>query len=206
GVVDDVRHIALTRDAVPEMYHPIAQAAVASFTFALRTDGDPAAMTPAARAIVHAVDPNLPMYEIQTMDERIASSFAQTRSTMLLLVVTSALAAALAAVAIYGAIWYSVVQRRQEIGIRVALGAARARLLRGVISDALLMAAIGGVLGAAGAMAGGSLLRSFLFDTRTTDPVTYTIVVAAVLAIAIAASLVPAVRATRVDPIAALRN
>ena len=206
GVVGDVRHIALTRDAVPEMYRPIAQTATPSFTIALRTSGDPAAMTPAARAAVRAADPNLPMYEIQTMDERIATSFAQTRSTMLMLVVTSVLAGALAAVAIYGAIWYSVVQRTQEIGIRVALGATRGLVFRGVISSAVLMAGIGSILGAAGAMAGGSLLQSFLFDTRTTDPQTYIIVVSGVLAVAIAASFVPAVRATRVDPIAALRN
>jgi putative ABC transport system permease protein len=206
GVVGDVRHISLTRNAVPEMYRPIAQTATPNITVALRTTGDPAALTPAARATVRAADTNLPMYEILTMEERIATSFAQTRATMLLLVVTSALAAALAAVAIYGAIWYSVVQRTQEIGIRVALGATRGLVFRGVIASALLMAGIGGVLGAAGAMAGGSLLRTFLFDTRTTDPLIYVFVVAGVLAVAMAASLVPAVRATRVDPITALRN
>jgi len=206
GVVGDVRHIALSRDAVPEMYHPIAQTAVPNVTIALRTSGDPAAMAPAARATVRSADPGLPLYEVQTMDEKIAASFAQTRATMLLLLVTSALAAALAGVAIYGAIWYSVVQRTQEIGIRAALGASRALLFRQVIAGAMALAGVGGVLGAAGAMAGGSLLKGFLFDTRTTDPQTYAVVLTGVLALAFAASIVPAVRATRVDPITALRN
>ena len=132
----------------------------------VRTTGDPASAMPAARAAMRALDANLPIYEIRTMEERIAESFAQTRATMLLLLVTAALAAALAAVAIYGAIWYSVVQRTQEIGIRVALGASRASVFRGVISSALLLAATGSVLGAAGAVAGGSLLRAFCSRRR----------------------------------------
>ena len=206
GVAGDVRHIALSRDAVPEMYRAIAQTAVPNFTIALRTAGDPAAMMPAARTTVRATDPNLPLYDVQTMEARVAETLAQTRAAMLLLLVTSALAAALAGVAIYGAIWYSVVQRSQEIGIRVALGATRASLFRQVIAGAMSLAAIGGVAGAVAAMAGGSLLRGFLFDTRTTDPLTYAAVLAGVLALAFAASVVPAVRATRVDPITALRN
>ena len=206
GVVGDVRHIALNRDPVPEMYHPIAQTAVPAFTVVVRTAGDPAAAMPAARGAVRALDANLPIYEIRTMEERIAESFAQTRATMLLLLVTAALAAALAGVAVYGAIWYSVVQRTPEIGIRVALGASRASVFRGVISSALLLAAIGGALGAAGAMAGGSVLRSFLFETRTTDPLTYAAVFAGVLVMTVAASVVPAVRAMRVDPLVALRT
>ena len=206
GVVDDVRHIALTRDAVAEMYHPIAQTAVPNFTVAIRTAGDPASVLPAARGVVRAIDSTLPVYEIRTMEERIAASFSQTRATMLLLLVTAALAAALAAVAIYGAIWYSVVQRTQEIGIRVALGATRASLFRGVMRSALLLAAAGAALGAAGAMAGGSLLRSFLFETQTTDPGTYAAVFGGVLLMTVAASVVPAIRAMRVDPLDALRT
>ena len=191
GVADDVRHIALTRDAVAEMYHPIAQTAVPNFTVAIRTAGDPAFVVPAARAVVRAIDSTLPLYDVRTMEERIADSFSQTRATMLLLLVTSALAAALAAVAIW---------------IRVALGASRASLFRGVISSALTLAAAGAALGAAGAMAGGSLLRSFLFETQTTDPGTYAAVFGGVLAMTAAASVVPAIRAMRVDPLTALRT
>jgi putative ABC transport system permease protein len=206
GVVDDVRHIALSRDAVAEMYHPIAQTAVPNLTIAIRATGEPAAMLPAARAALLAVDPSLPLYDIRTMDERIAQSFAQTRATMLLLLVTSALAAALAGLAIYGALWYTVVQRTQEIGIRAALGASRALVFRDVISGAMALAFIGGLLGAAGAIVGSSLLKSFLFDTRPTDPRTHAAVILGVLALSLAASIVPAYRATKVDPLTALRQ
>jgi len=206
GVVDDVRHIALSRDPVAEMYHPIAQTAMPTFTIVVRTAGDPASMMPAARATVRAADPNLPIYEILTMDDRIAASFSQTRVTMLLLLVTSALAAALAGVAIYGSIWYSVVQRTTEIGIRMALGAPRAAVFRSVVAGAVTLSAAGATLGALIAMAAGSLLKTLLFDTRPTDPLTYAAVIGGVLALSAGASIVPAVRAMRVDPMTALRN
>ena len=205
GVVDDVRHISLSRDPVPEMYHPIAQTAVPTFTVVVRTAGEPAAMASTARAAVQAADANLPIYDIRTMDDRIASSFAQTRGTMLLLLVTAILAAALSGVAIYGSIWYAVVQRTPEIGIRMALGAPRAAVFRRVVARALALAAAGAALGAVTTMAAGSLLTALLFDTRTTDPLTYAVVIGGVLALAVAASFVPALRAMRVDPIIALR-
>jgi len=206
GVVDDVRHLSLDRDPVPEMYHPVAQTAYPTLTAIVRTTGDPASLAPVAREAMQAVDPNLPFYEVLTMDQRIASSFAQTRATMLVLLVTAALAAALAAVAIYGSIWYAVVQRTREIGIRMALGASRSTIFRGIVGGALGLAAAGAALGAVLAMTGGSLLRTMLFDTRTTDAGTYVVVTAGVLAVAVAASLVPARRATRVDPMTALRQ
>ena len=206
GVVDDVRHISLSRDAVPEMYHPIAQTAVPMFAVVVRTAGEPAAMTPAVRAAVQAVDANLPIYDVRTMDDRIASSFAQTRATMLLLMVTAALAAALAGVAIYSAIWYSVVQRTPEIGIRMALGASRGSVFRRVVAGAVVLAAVGATLGAVTSIAAGSLVRDLLFDTRTTDPFTHAAVISGVIALAIAASIAPALRAMRVDPMIALRN
>jgi putative ABC transport system permease protein len=205
GVVDDVRHLGLDRDPVAEMYHPIAQTAVANMTVVLRTAGEPAAIAPAARSVLQAADTDLPMYEIRTMDERIAASFAQTRATMLLLLATAALAAALAGVAIYGAIWYSVLQRTQEIGIRVALGATRASIFRRIVGSALALTASATAIGIAIAMASGSLLRALLFDTQPTDPATFAAVGITVLALASAASAVPALRATRVNPITALR-
>jgi len=171
----------------------------------LRTAGEPAAIAPAARSVLQAADTDLPMYEIRTMDERIAASFAQTRATMLLLLATAALAAALAGVAIYGAIWYSVLQRTQEIGIRVALGATRASIFRRIVGSALALTASATAIGIAIAMASGSLLRALLFDTQPTDPATFAAVGITVLALASAASAVPALRATRVNPITALR-
>ncbi|HJZ71167.1 MAG TPA: ABC transporter permease [Vicinamibacterales bacterium] len=206
GIVDDVRHLGLDRDPVAEMYHPIAQTAVSGFTVVARTTADPASFTGSARNALQALDPNLPMYEIRTMDERISASFAQTRATMLLLVVTAALAAMLAGVAIYGAIWYAVLQRTQEIGIRMALGASRASIFRGVVGGAVALTACGAAVGIVLAAAGGSLLRALLFDTQTTDPLTFAAVIVGVLALAACASVVPAFRAMRVDPMTAVRS
>jgi len=205
GVVDDVRHLGLDRDPVAEMYHPIAQTAIPNITVVLRTAAEPSAIAPAARGVLQAADADLPMYEVRTMEERIAASFAQTRATMLLLLATAALAAALAGVAIYGAIWYSVLQRTQEIGIRVALGASRGSIFRRVVGSAVALTASATAIGIAIAMASGSLLRAMLFDTQPTDPATFVAVGVAVLALASAASAVPALRATRVNPITALR-
>jgi predicted permease len=205
GVVDDVRHLGLDRDPVAEMYHPVAQTAVPNITVVLRTAAEPSAIAPAARNVLQAADADLPMYEVRTMDERIAASFAQTRATMLLLLATAALAAALAGVAIYGAIWYSVLQRTQEIGIRVALGATRASIFRRIVGSALALTASATAIGIAIAMASGWLLRAMLFETQPTDPATFVAVGVAVLALASAASAVPALRATRVNPITALR-
>jgi len=200
-----VRHISLSRRAVPEMYHPYFQAPVPAFAMVVRTGGDPSSLIPSVRAHLLALDPNLPMYDVRTMEERVADSFEQTRATMLLLAATAALAVALAAVAIYGSIWYSVTQRMPEIGIRMALGASRAAVFRRVVAGAVTLAAAGAAIGAVAAMAAGSLLRTLLFDTRTTDPLTYAAVIGGVLALAIGASIVPALRAMRVDPITALR-
>ena len=206
GVVDDVRHISLSRGPVPEMYHPYAQAAVSTFGVVIKTAGEPASAAPLARAAVLAIDPNLPIYDIQTMDDRIAASFAQTRGTMLLLLVTASLAAALAAVAIYGSIWYSVTQRIPEIGIRLALGASRLSVCRFVVGGAVSLTLAGALLGTLASMAAGPLIRGLLFDTRTTDPLTYGMVIAAVIALTLVASVAPARRAMRVDPMIALRD
>jgi putative ABC transport system permease protein len=206
GVVEDVRHISLTRDPVPEMYRPIAQTATPVFTLAIRTGGDPAAFTPSARATVQAIDPNLPIYDVRTMEDRIAGSFAQTRGTMLLLLVTAALAAALSGVAIYGSIWYSVSQRIPEIGVRLALGASRGSVFAGVLRRAVALTGIGALIGIGGTLAGGRLIAGLLFDTQAGDPATLASVVAATMALAVVAGMVPARRAMSVDPMTALRN
>ena len=206
GVVEDVRHVSLSRDPVTEMYRPIAQTAMSNITLVVRTVREPAPLAPAARAAVQALDPNLPIYDVRTMEDRIAGSFAQTRGTMLLLLVTAGLAAALSGVAIYGSIWYSVSQRIPEIGVRLALGASRASVFVDVLRRAAWLTGIGAVIGVAGALAGGRVIARLLFDTRAADPATLGAVVAATMALALAAGLVPARRAMRVDPMIALRN
>ena len=206
GVVDDVRHVSLSRDPVAEMYRPIAQTAAPIFTLVVRTGREPAPFVPAARAAVQAVDPSLPIYDVRTMEDRIAGSFAQTRGTLLLLLVTAALAAALSGVAIYGSIWYSVSQRIPEIGVRLALGASRASVFVDVLQRAAWLSGIGAVIGVAGSLAGGRFIAGLLFDTRAGDPATLAVVVAATMTLALAAGIVPARRAMSVDPMIALRN
>ncbi len=206
GVVGDVRHISLTREFVPEMYRPYAQAAVPAFTVVVRANGDPTSLTPAARDVVRALDPSMPLFDVRSMSDRIAGSFAQTRGTMLLLLVVSVLAAALAAVAIYGSIWYAVSQQIPEIGIRLALGATRGSVCATVIGRALTVTGLGAIVGSFLAAALGPVLKGLLFDTPTTDPVTYAVVIAVVLGITALAGAVPARRAMTVDPMTALRS
>jgi putative ABC transport system permease protein len=206
GIVEDVRHVSLSRDAVTEMYRPIAQTAMPNFTLVVRADREPASLAPAARATVHAIDPNLPIYDVRTMEDRIAGSFAQARGTMLLLLVTAVLAAALSGIAIYGSIWFAVSQRIPEIGVRLALGASPASVFADVLKRAVSLTAIGAAIGVAGALAGGRLIAGQLFDTRPTDPATLAAVVASTMVLAIVAGVVPARRAMSVDPMTALRN
>ena len=206
GVVDDVRHVSLSRDPVTEMYRPVAQTAMSNVTLVARTKGDPAAFAPSARAIVQAIDPDLPIYDVRTMEDRIAGSFAQARGTMLLLLVTAGLAAALSGVAIYGSVWYAVSQRIPEIGVRLALGASRGSVFADVLRRAVTLTGIGALIGVCGGLAGSRLIAGLLFDTRATDPVTLAAVVVATMSVAVAAGIVPARRAMSVDPMIALRD
>jgi putative ABC transport system permease protein len=206
GIAGDVRHTGLGRPPVPEMYRPYAQTPTFDFSVIVRTAGDPAAVAPLARGGVRQIDAMLPVYDVRTMDERIAGSFADMRATALLLLVTAALAAALASISIYGSIWYVVSERIPEIGIRLALGATPASVCRHVLSRALSLTMAGAAIGTAATLASGPMLRGLLFDTRTTDPGTYAVVVCGLIALSVAASLAPARRAMRVDPMTALRN
>jgi len=206
GVVENVRHISLDRDPVPEMYHPYAQAPVATFTVVARTTGDPAEGIRPAREALHAADPTLPMYDVRTMEDRIAGTFAQTRATMLLLTVTAALAAVLAGVAVYGSVWYAVSQQTAEIGIRLALGATRASVCRRILMDALALAGAGASIGWLGIVAVRPLVATFLFQTPTTDIGTFVAVAATLAALTAIACAFPAWKAMHVDPIVALRH
>jgi len=206
GVVENVRHVSLSQEPVPEMYYPYPKAPVGTFTAVVRTAGEPASTAPAVLATLKRLDPRLPVYDVRAMSERIAASVAQTRATMILLLVTAGLASALAAIAIYGSIWYSVSQRLPEIGIRLALGASPRAIWAAVVGRAMLLTAAGTAVGIAAAVTARPLFAALLFQTPATNAATYGSVVAILLALAIVASSGPARRATRVDPMMALRH
>jgi ABC-type antimicrobial peptide transport system permease subunit len=166
-------------------------------TLAVRTPGEPMAAAPAMRDAVWAVDRSLPVYNIATMGDRRTASLAASRFSTLLLTTFGAIALVLAAIGVYGVISYGVTQRAQEIGIRVALGAGRARVLRLVVGHAALLTGIGLGLGLAGAMLLSRLMGGLLFEVSPTDPPTLGAGVLVLSAVALVAALVPAERAAR---------
>jgi len=171
----------------------------------VRTDGDTAALVPLVRAQVLSLDPNLPVYSVQSMPERLAESIAPARFLSLLVGSFALLALLLAAAGLYGVISYSVSQRTHELGIRMALGANRAGILSMVVREGVRMAALGLALGLAGSVVCARLISGQLFGVRATDPATFAGVTLLLTAVALAACYVPARRATRVDPLVALR-
>jgi putative ABC transport system permease protein len=154
---------------------------------------------------VHDLDANIPVSEIRPMEEVIAVSTAQRRLTMLLLIVFAGIALVLAAVGIYGVISYAVTQRTQEIGIRMALGAPRARVMRMVLGQAMTLTIVGIAAGSAGAWTLTRLMQKLLFGVKPSDPATFVAVSVLLAAVAAAAAAIPGLRATRVDPVIALR-
>ena len=207
GVVGHVKNDSLDQQGREQTYYPIAQAPfpVRSMYLAVRATGDPAALTSGVRGAVAGLDSTLPLYEVKTMDEWLQQSVAQRRFNMLLLVIFSALALLLASIGTYGVISYSVNQRTREIGIRMALGASRADVLRMIVGGGMRLTAIGIAIGAVLALLAARFLSTLLFGVHSTDPATF-VGVAAILAVsAFAAAYLPARRATRVNPVVALR-
>ena len=172
----------------------------------VRTAVPPLSMVGAVRGEISAVDPDQPVTDIQTADELVDTSLAQPRFTMLLLGAFSAAALALAIIGVYGVLAYSVAQRRHELGIRVALGAERADILRLVVRQGLRLAIAGIVLGLLAALLLTRLMSSLLYKVGTRDLATFSVVPAAFLCIALLASYLPALRAMRTDPMEALRG
>jgi putative ABC transport system permease protein len=205
GVLGDVRNINLAADTQPEIYLPYAQLPTSSMHLVVRTAGDPHAFVNAVRAKVFEADRDQPVTAIRTMDEVLESGAAQPRFTTSLLGGLSLTALILAIVGIYGAISYSVAERTQEMGIRMALGAARLDILRLVLRQGILLAGAGIAIGLGAALALTRLLGSLLYHVSVTDPVTFGACALLFTAVAILASYIPARRATRVDPVIALR-
>jgi len=205
GVLGDAKNEGLATAVQGEVYLPYPQFTSPLLYLSVRTALDPHRLAAALRAQIGAADPDQPLTEIETMEERIDLVSASPRFTMLLIGIFSGTAFVLAVVGIYGVIAYSVAQRTQELGIRIALGADRRDILRLVIVNGLGLAAIGIVIGLGGAIALTRLMSAMLYETSATDPLTFGAAVALFTLVAILASYVPARRATRIDPLEALR-
>jgi len=212
GVVGDVRHRGLDAEPRPEIYLPFAQFPAGTGTpqrtlrIVLRSAGDPVLLTGALRAAVAELDPDLPVAEIQTMEEAMGAWAAERRLTMMLVGGFALLALALGAVGVYGVMAHLVVQRTREIGIRIALGALPREILRLVLSQGAWLAGLGIAAGLAGALGATRLLASLLFGVEPTDLATFAATAAALGIVAGVASLLPALRAVRTDPMDALRS
>ena len=206
GVVGSTRLEGVGLESYPQAFTPLAQTPVPYVYVVARTTGDPLALTGALRREVVALDPSLPISSIQSMDQRAASSVAQFRLNSIIVTLFAGVALVLASIGIYAVISYAVAQRTREIGIRMALGAASADVLRLVVRDGMTPAVIGVTLGAMGAFGITRLMRSLLYGVSATDPVVFGLVATALVLVALGACWVPARRAARVDPNVALRN
>jgi putative ABC transport system permease protein len=190
------------------MYRPLAQYPFPqpTLTWVLRTAGDPRSAIGHARAAIAAVDPSLGVSDVATMEQVMSDSTSDRRLNMLLFALLGGLALALAAVGVYGVVAYSVTQRTHEIGVRMAIGARPADVVRMVLAEGGRLAMAGVAAGSVAAIVGARLIRGLLFEVSATDPLTYAAVALGLLAVALLASYIPARRATRVDPMIALRG
>jgi len=205
GVVGDVRYGQMDEPPQPDVYIPHLQSSRSSLVLFVRTAGNPAALTQAVEREVHALDKNLPVYDVKTMNERIRDATSRARFSAVLLAVFAAIALVLAAVGIYGVMSYLVTQRTREIGIRIALGAGSADVLSLVVRRGATLALAGIAIGVAGALASTRVLATLLYEVKPGDPSTYIMIAAVLAAVALLASYIPARRASSVDPSSALR-
>jgi len=206
GVVGNVKHLALKNDDSPEMYLPHTQIPFGIMSIVIRTSvSNPGAITASLRKELSALDETIPLTSVRVFEEYISRSLARPRFNALLLSIFAGTALLLTAIGIYGVMAYSVAQRTSEIGIRIALGAGKGSIFRLVVGQAMTLVGISLVVGVAGAFAATRLLNSLLFGVGASDPVTFVAIVLLVSAVAFIAAWLPARRATRVDPIVALR-
>ena len=205
GVVGDVREFGLAEPAIPEAYYPESQSTSSRLVLAVRTANDPQSQVPAIRHALHDLDKDLPWSSVQTMAEMVSESSHEKRYVALLLALFAGMALLLASVGIYGVVSYSVSQRSREIGIRMAFGAEARNVLGMVMKEVLRLVTVGVAAGLLGAWALSRYLTSILYAVRATDLETYALSAVFMAAVALAACLVPAHRATKVDPLVALR-
>jgi putative ABC transport system permease protein len=203
GIVGDIRHRAMESDPLPAMYLPTIQ--TPWMNLVIRTNGDPGSLAPAVRREVQTIDPDQPVAAVRTMDQWMDVSVADSRYRTLLLGLLALVALLLAATGIYGVMAYSVTQRTHEIGVRMALGAKRFDVLRLVVRQGMILVVLGVALGVAGAFVLTRVLATLLFGVTAKDPLTFVAVAALLTLVALVACYIPARRATKVDPLVALR-
>jgi putative ABC transport system permease protein len=206
GVVSQIRHDGLDSAPRPEVFLPLKQVPYASLTYVLKGAGDPAALIEGARRAVWSVDPLQTFYETGQTERMIALSLTRQRFSMTLLSVLAAVALVLSAIGIYGVISFATAQRTREIGVRMALGASRPEIQRMILREGGVVVAAGLVAGLLGSLAATQYLQQLLFQVRAIDPLTLGVVCCVLGSVALMACYVPARRATRVDPVVALRS
>jgi len=205
GIVGDIKDEGLSEPNPPQIYMPLRQWPVSFVTILMKTSVPPTALTEGARAQVAAIDPNLPLSNVGTLEAIVAKSISQQRFYMTLLSLFAAVALVLAAIGIFGVLSYAVSQRTREIGIRMALGAQERTVITLVVRQAMLLVGTGVLAGTVLALYLSQTMSKMLFSVRPTDPTTFVSVAAVLAGVALFASYLPARRATRVDPIVALR-
>jgi putative ABC transport system permease protein len=206
GIVKDIKHNDLNRPVRPEMYFPYAQSAQSYMTLVIRTSGsEPTLWSVGLRTQVQAVDPDQAVGRIRTMDQVVSESIDQQRFNMLLLLSFAAVALGLSGIGIYGVMAYSVTQRTHEIGIRMALGATQGKILQLVVSQGMRLSILGVVIGLGVAVAMTRILTSLLFGVSVLEPITFVSVSLLILAVALTACYLPARKATKVNPMVALK-
>ncbi|MEW6208860.1 MAG: FtsX-like permease family protein, partial [Acidobacteriota bacterium] len=205
GVVGDVKHKSLQADSGAEMYLPYSQTPWWFMSLAIRTRSNSSDIVAGVKDALANLDRDVPLYDVKPMREYLKKTVSQPRFNMLLLAFFASVATLLAAVGIYGVISYSVTERTREIGIRQAMGATRGDVLTLIFRQTALLAAIGIAVGVGAALLFAQLMKSLLYQVSATDPLTFVVIPIILAGVAMGASFVPARRATRVDPIVALR-
>jgi putative ABC transport system permease protein len=206
GVVGDIKHTGVDSATSPTVYWALPQFPRSFMTLVIRTAGDPKALASALTAQVRALEPQQPVADLKTFDDWLGGALTRRRFNLLLIAGFAALALALTAIGLYGTTSYGVVQRTREFGIRLALGAPSRTVLWGVLRGVLGVVTAGILVGVAGAAVVSRLMASLLFEVSATDPVVFAGIIASVLLIGASASFLPALRATRVDPMVAIRE